>query len=196
MIEGIIELSDKLSQSRPLRHLRGRKIRSVDQMRAQHTTLRALPHMLGNAYRERVSLRLGLEKAGSAHLLQMVWNPLTEHVIDVLGAQLFAAVHRLKVKHVFIDGLSGFRRALDDFPERLRGVFVALTEEFARRGVTTVFVAETPALFGPTIEVPSPGTSASSPATRELPSRKPRPKLRRCRAPRRKRAISAAKRHE
>ena len=242
MVDGIIELSDELSESRPLRHLRVRKMRGVDQVRGQHTIeitgrgmvvhrrlesqLRAPPQMPGNAYRERIPLGieemdkmlggglpgrsttmilgpsgvgktilglhflaegvrnqepglyfgfyedpasirhkserlgLGLEKAVSSHLFDILWNPPTEHVIDVLGEQLFSAVEKLQAKRVFIDGLSGFRRALDDFPERLRGVFVTITQELERRGCTIMFAAETPALFGPTIEIPLPDVSA------------------------------------
>jgi circadian clock protein KaiC len=40
------------------------------------------------------------------------------------------------------------------YPERLTRFFTALTHELRRRGVTTLFTAETHNLYDPTLEVP------------------------------------------
>jgi circadian clock protein KaiC len=113
------------------------------------------------ALREK-SARMNLEVAElhDKGLLDVVWQRPIEGVIDILGERLISTIKRLKARRLFIDGINGFELALDDFPERIRGVLSALTEELERLGVTTVYSAETYDLFGPMIKPPIRGISA------------------------------------
>jgi len=107
------------------------------------------------------SARIGLEVAEwqARGLIDFIWQPPVEGVIDVLAQRLLQTVRRLKARRLFLDGLQGFEVAAE-FPERIRDAFSALVEELERQGVTTLFTVETRDLFGPRIEVPVFGVSA------------------------------------
>eukprot|EP00913_Durusdinium_trenchii_P004188 g3880.t1 len=95
------------------------------------------------------SLGLDLEPLLASGTLEMVWNPLTENMLDKLGRVLLDAVRVRNVKRLFIDGLGGFERAAVYRP-RLVEFFAALTNELRALGVTTIATWELPDLFGPT----------------------------------------------
>lgn len=105
--------------------------------------------------------RLGLElsQLQARGLLDFVWQPPVEGVIDVLAQKLLETVQRAGARRLFLDGLQGFEVAAE-FPERTRDAFSALTDELACQGVTTLYSVETRDLFGPRIEVPLHGVSA------------------------------------
>lgn len=95
-------------------------------------------------------------KAGD---LEIIWEPMTENLLDKLGHQLLQAVRRRKVKRLFIDGLGGFQRAAVHQP-RMTEFFSALTNELRALGVTTIATWELRDLFGPTLTAP--GSELSS----------------------------------
>jgi circadian clock protein KaiC len=108
---------------------------------------------------ERIGLEVGQWQARG--LIDFVWQPPVEGVIDVLAQRLLQTVERLKARRLFLDGIQGFEVAAE-FPERIRDAFSALVEELERRGVTTLYTVETRDLFGPNIEVPLFGISATT----------------------------------
>jgi circadian clock protein KaiC len=105
--------------------------------------------------------RLGLEldRAVQDGLLEIVWQPVSEAIVDVLAHRMFAAIERIGARRLFIDGMQGYHHALDDYPERISGVLSALSDELQRRQITTVYTVETQDIFGPSIVVPQPGIS-------------------------------------
>lgn len=108
--------------------------------------------------------RMGLDLKGAVErgALQIVWQPVSERLVDVLAHRLFTALRETKACRLFIDSMHGFYRALDDYPERIAGVLSAISDELQRLGVTTLYSVETQDIFGPTIEVPQPGISQAT----------------------------------
>ena len=107
-------------------------------------------------------LKLGLEEMEEKGLIEIVWQPPIENVIDILGERLLSSIKRVKARRLFIDGLQAFQLALDDFPDRIRGVFSVFVDELERMGVTSVYTVEIRAFFGPTMDVPVDGISSST----------------------------------
>jgi circadian clock protein KaiC len=105
------------------------------------------------------ALGIDLESLVEAGHLQIVWQALTENLLDKLAYKLFDAIDAGKVKRVFIDGLGGFERAAT-YPPRLVAFFAALTNELRARGVTTLATWELRDLFGPTLTAPGPEISS------------------------------------
>lgn len=103
-------------------------------------------------------LGLGLEHGVERGIVELLWQPPIEAVIDSLGERLFEAVERLKVKRLFIDGMHGFQLAARS-TQRLRSALSAFTERLSHGGVTTLYSMETLELFGPTLRVPIAGIS-------------------------------------
>ena len=87
------------------------------------------------------SLGLDFSEKRLARDLQMLWNPLTENVLDKLAHQLLDAVRERKVKRLLIDGIGGFQRAAIH-TTRLMEFFSALTNELRAMDVTTVITWE------------------------------------------------------
>jgi circadian clock protein KaiC len=241
MVDGIIELSDELSNVRPLRHIRVQKIRGVAQVRGQHSVTidddgihvhprfetmvassddlarhgnfapcafgipeldrmlhggvpsRSVTMLLGPSgsgktmlalqflsegirqgepvvyfgfyerpaqiLRKSARVGLGLETPAAQKLLEIVWQPPVESIMDILGERLINAVRRTKARRLVIDGMQGFDLAVDS-PGRIRDVFSKLVEELDRMDVTTLYTMETPDLFGPQVEVSTRGLSS------------------------------------
>lgn len=107
-------------------------------------------------------LGMDLETYALDGLLEIIWQRPVEAVIDELVDRLLTAVRRLGAKRLVIDGMQGFQLALDDYPDRVRGVFAAIADELERLGVTAIYTVETREVFGPTIEVPVHGVSAAT----------------------------------
>jgi circadian clock protein KaiC len=103
-------------------------------------------------------IALELPEWQASGLIELVWQPPIEGVIDVLAQRLLDTVQRTKARRLFLDGLSGFEVAAE-YPERIRDAFSALVEELEGMGVTTVYTVETRDLFGPQIEAPVSGVS-------------------------------------
>jgi circadian clock protein KaiC len=86
-------------------------------------------------------------------LVELLWQTPTSDVLDAYGGRLLEAVHRRKVKRLFIDGLTGFKNAAIE-PSRVGHFFTALANELRMLGVTTFYSLEVPDILGPAIRVP------------------------------------------
>ena len=104
-------------------------------------------------------LGLGLEDARTKGLLHLFWEAPIEGVLDAVVERVLRAVIDYGVKRLCFDGLHGFRHHAE-YPERTRAVFSALSDELARRGVTTLFTLETMELVGSGIQLPIDGVSS------------------------------------
>ncbi|MHB1304666.1 MAG: RAD55 family ATPase [Acidiphilium sp.] len=93
------------------------------------------------------ALGLGITRSVESNAVELLWNPLTENILDKLAYQLLEAVHRRKVKRLVIDGLSGFERAAIQ-SSRLLEFFVALTNELRSLDVTTIMTWEVQGIPG------------------------------------------------
>lgn len=105
------------------------------------------------------ALGLELDPLVQSKALEILWHPLGENLMDQLGHELLEAVHRRKVKRLFIDSLGAFERAAIQ-RERLLEFLASLANELRSLGVTTVATWEIRSLFGsepfaPTIEISS-----------------------------------------
>lgn len=105
------------------------------------------------------SLRVDLKSPLASGALEIIWQPMTENMVDKLGHRLLDAVRRRKVKRLFIDGLGGFERAAGD-SQRLVEFYAALTNELRANGVTTIASWELRDLFGPNVASPGPDVSS------------------------------------
>lgn len=86
-------------------------------------------------------------------LIDMIWQPPLEELLDKLALRLLYAVEERGVQRLFIDGLDGFSTVAVDV-ERLNIFFTALLNELRARNVTTVFTLELRDLSEPVIELP------------------------------------------
>jgi circadian clock protein KaiC len=104
---------------------------------------------------------IGLDLAGAVKsgLLEMLWQPPVELVLDALAVKILAAIKRRGVHRLLIDGLVGFKESTVH-PERINRFFAAFTNELRALEVTTLFTEETRVLFGPEVETPVKGLSA------------------------------------
>jgi len=85
--------------------------------------------------------------------VELLWQTPTSDVLDAYGKTLIEAVHRRKVKRLFIDGLTAFRSGAVD-PSRVGNFFSALSNELRVQGVTTLYSLEVPNILGPAVNVP------------------------------------------
>lgn len=105
------------------------------------------------------ALGLDLDRPVSSGALKVIWNPMTENLLDKVGHQLLDEVRAQGTKRLLIDGLGGFERAAIH-PPRLVEFFAALTNELRALGVTAIATWELRDLFGPTVTAP--GSEISS----------------------------------
>ena len=85
--------------------------------------------------------------------VEMLWQPPTDDMLDAYGQRLLEAVHRRKVRRLFIDGLGGLIKAAVE-PGRMDHFFTALANELRVLGVTTLYTLEVPDILGPAVRVP------------------------------------------
>jgi circadian clock protein KaiC len=85
--------------------------------------------------------------------VELLWQTPTSDLLDAYGKTLIEAVHRRKVKRLFIDGLTAFRSGAVD-PSRVGNFFSALSNELRVQGVTTLYSFEVPNILGPAVNVP------------------------------------------
>ncbi len=104
---------------------------------------------------------LGIDLKGQVEKgeLEIMWQPLTENLLDKLAYRLLDAVSARGVKRLFLDSFGGFERAAVHRP-RLVEFFAALTNELRARGVTTVGTWELRDLFASTVAAPGPEISS------------------------------------
>jgi circadian clock protein KaiC len=105
------------------------------------------------------ALGLDLAKAVDNGDLEILWQPLTENLLDKLAYRLLDAVSARGVKRLFVDSLGGFERAAVH-PPRLVEFFAALTNELRARNVTTVGTWEQRDLFAKEVAAPGPEISS------------------------------------
>jgi circadian clock protein KaiC len=106
---------------------------------------------------ERLGLRM--QERIDRDIIEFIWNPLTENLLDALGNQLIAAATQPNMRRVFIDGFDAFKLAAVE-PDRIVPFFTAIVNEFRVRGITTLYTGETRVTVGPEIESPPLGISA------------------------------------
>jgi len=87
------------------------------------------------------ALGIDLEALERAGALIILWNPMTENLLDSLGHQLLDTVRQRRVHRLFIDGMTGFERAAV-YPARLSEFYTALTNELRALGVSSVATLE------------------------------------------------------
>ncbi len=104
---------------------------------------------------------LGLDLKGNVEReeVDILWQPLTENLIDKMAYRLLDAVSARGVKRLFIDSLGGFERAAVH-PPRLVEFFAALTNELRAMGVTAVGTWELRDLFASGVAAPGPEISS------------------------------------
>lgn len=105
------------------------------------------------------ALGVHLDEVVASGALKIIWNPMTENLLDKLGQRLLDEVRAQGTKRLLIDGFGGFERAAIH-PPRLVEFFAALTNELRALGVTTIATWELRDLFGPTVSAP--GSEISS----------------------------------
>ncbi|CAM2157446.1 circadian clock protein KaiC [Paraburkholderia tropica] len=88
------------------------------------------------------ALGIELEALIASGAVAVLWNPLTENVIDKLAYQLLDAVRARGMRRLVIDGLAGFERASVERP-RFTEFLAALTNQLRVLDVTTVCTWET-----------------------------------------------------
>lgn len=105
------------------------------------------------------ALGLGLERKVKEGVLDLIWRPPTERILDALGNQLLANVRERGVKRLFVDGADGFLQSAAH-PERISHFLAALTNELRAGGVTAMFTNEVPVIVSSELELPLHGLSA------------------------------------
>jgi circadian clock protein KaiC len=88
-------------------------------------------------------------------LVDILWQPPAEQILDALAYRLVTHVRTRDVKRVFIDGLVGFKTCV--YVDRLAGFLAVLLQELRALGVTTVVTEE-----GPRLELPGRQPRAAS----------------------------------
>jgi circadian clock protein KaiC len=86
-------------------------------------------------------------------LVEMLWQPPTDGLLDAYGERLLENVRRRGVRRLVIDGLGAFQSAAVE-PVRLNQYLTALMNELRALGVTTVYTLAVPDMTGPYIREP------------------------------------------
>ncbi len=86
-------------------------------------------------------------------VVEVLWHPPTDGLLDAYGEQLLEAVRRRGVRRLLIDGLGAFQGAVVE-PGRMGHYLTALMNELRVLGVTTVYTLEVPDIIGPNIRAP------------------------------------------
>jgi len=105
------------------------------------------------------SLGLPLDHLVETGALEIMWQPLSENLLDALGHRLLEAVRRRGVQRLLIDALGGFERAAIQ-KERMVEFFATLTNELRALGVTVMATWEMRDLFGYQSNAPMPEISS------------------------------------
>jgi circadian clock protein KaiC len=89
-------------------------------------------------------------------VVDVVWQPPTDGLLDLYGERLLDGVRRRGVKRLFVDGLNAFQSASVE-PVRLSQWLTALVNELRVLGVTTVFTLVVPDIIAPYMRSPTDG---------------------------------------
>ena len=98
---------------------------------------------------------IDLQKYCKKGLIELVWQPPLEHMMDALAEQLLERYRDPEPRErLFIDGIEGFRAAAA-YPDRMPRFLSAFTNQLRMHDVTTLITEELD-LFSPTISMPNP----------------------------------------
>ena len=86
-------------------------------------------------------------------VVEVLWQPPTDGLLDAYGERLLESVHRRGVRRLFIDGLGAFQN-VRGAPGRMGNFLTSLMNELRVLGVTTVYTLEVPDVIGPHIHAP------------------------------------------
>jgi circadian clock protein KaiC len=89
-------------------------------------------------------------------VVDVIWQPPTDGLLDLYGERLLDGVRRRGVKRLFVDGLNAFQSASVE-PVRLSQWLTALVNELRVLGVTTVFTLVVPDIIAPYMRSPADG---------------------------------------
>ncbi len=97
-----------------------------------------------------------LEQYVKSGLIELIWQPPLEHMLDSLAEQLLEKIRENERprSRLFIDGIEGFRAA-SVYPDRMPRFLSAFCNQLRTYDVTAV-VTEELALFRPELEMPNP----------------------------------------
>lgn len=97
-----------------------------------------------------------LEKYVNEGLIELIWQPPLEHMLDSIAEQLLEKVRENPQprRRLFVDGIEGFRAA-SVYPDRMPRFLSAFCNQLRTSDVTAL-VSEELALFRPQIEMPNP----------------------------------------
>jgi circadian clock protein KaiC len=97
-----------------------------------------------------------LEKYVKQGLIEVIWQPPLEHMLDSLAEQLLEKIreHEQPRRRLFLDGVEGFRAATV-YADRLPRFLSAFTNQLRALDVTAVMTEELP-LFRSEIDMPNP----------------------------------------
>lgn len=102
---------------------------------------------------------LDIAKKHKQGVIDMMWHPPTERILDGLGNKLLSAVRERGVKRLFVDGVDGLRQSAAH-PDRISHFLAALTNELRVLGVTTLYTSELQELFSQDVRLPISGISS------------------------------------
>lgn len=74
-------------------------------------------------------------------IVEMLWFPTTEGLVDEIGGRLIETVRRRKARRIFVDGIGGLQSLMHD-PKRLSRLLAAMAVDFQELAATALFTAE------------------------------------------------------
>ena len=80
-------------------------------------------------------------------VVEFLWQPTTEALLDEICAQLLISIRARGVRRLFLDGLGGIAKLADD-PERVGHILTALVHELRALHVTSLVTKESDDLLG------------------------------------------------
>lgn len=89
------------------------------------------------------ALGIPLRRLAAAGHVDLLWRPMTEHLIDKLAYEVLSHIRSRGIKRLVIDALTGFERATPH-KERLVEFFAAFFNELRALGVTSLVISEVP----------------------------------------------------
>jgi circadian clock protein KaiC len=102
--------------------------------------------------RKAANLGLKLDQQIADGSVEVLWQSLTDTLLDDIGYRLLGAVRRRGVKRLFVDGIDAIEQS-SIYPARLAPFLAALANALRDEGVTTIFTSEIPQLVGGEAEI-------------------------------------------
>lgn len=97
---------------------------------------------------------IGLEMSAKVEdgSVEILWQSLTDTLLDDIGYRILGAVRRRGVKRLFVDGIDAINQSAI-YPDRLAPFLAALSNALRDEGVTSIFTSEIPQLVGGETEI-------------------------------------------